>query len=182
MNTRSRPEPLLSTIGALLLAVPLCAIGSAAASRSLDAVDPPTTAADLQLADTHAAQHRLQDYRGQVVLVSFWATWCTPCVREMPSMQRLADALSERGLVVLAVNVAEPVRRVQAYLDRQKLTFTALLDPESTAFYAWQVIALPTSFLIDRAGRLRFRVVGELDWDDPDVRATIERLLDEPTQ
>lgn len=177
MITCLPPKRTAPTLGAFLLA--LSCLPRGAVATGPDQAVPPVQAAALQLADTNAAQHALADYRGQVVLVNFWASWCTPCVREMPSMQRLSDRLAGRGFNVLAVNVAEPVRRVQAFLARQRLTFTALLDPDSVAFHAWQVSVLPTSFLVDRRGLVRLRQVGELDWDDPDLQATVERLIAE---
>lgn len=166
----------------LIAAMPLWGVHAAPATSGPETAGHPAMAPGLHLRDVDLEPHDLVASRGDVVLVNFWATWCVPCVREMPSMQRLQDALSDRGFRVLAVNVAEPVGRLQRYLAVQGLTFTVLLDPESRVFHAWGVEALPTSFLIGRDGRVRHRIVGERDWDTDEIRAMVEALLAAPAQ
>lgn len=180
-SARVRKGPL-KVAAALLIVLPLCAAEHVFGADHLDPLVVPVAAPDFRLQDMEGRSHSLADHRDHVILMNFWASWCAPCVREMPSMQRLLDTLADRPFQVLAVNVAEPVQRLQSYLERQRLTFSVLLDPDSTAFYAWGVEVLPTSFLVDRQGRVRYRVAGEVDWGDPDVRATIERLLEETAQ
>jgi peroxiredoxin len=134
-------------------------------------------AATLVLKDMHGAAHDLARYRGKVVLINFWATWCEPCRQEMPSMQRLRDKLAGRPFVVLAVNVDEPDARVRRFLDETRFDLPVLLDVNKTMTRAWNVRVMPTSFIVDTEGRLRYRVVGDLDWSADTVLRTISQLL-----
>jgi peroxiredoxin len=123
--------------------------------------------------------HDLAALRGKVVLVNFWASWCPPCVHEMPSMQQLWSDWGGRGFEVLAVNLGEKEAAMRDFVARHKLGFPILLDPARAAAKAWRIYAYPTSFLIDRQGRVRLAVAGGVDWNEPGVRASIRALLDE---
>jgi thiol-disulfide isomerase/thioredoxin len=156
------------------------------ASVTAGAADGPQTmtavnfmAKDFSLNDMDGKPHRLSDLRGKVVLVNFWATWCPPCRREMPSMQRAHDALKGHDFVMLAVNVGEDVETIFGFTFATgvELTFPILLDRDSAVTSAWPVRALPTSFLIDRDGRAVFRAVGGRDWDDPGLIGAIRELV-----
>ena len=139
----------------------------------------------LALRDVEGRLHRLEDYRGKVVLVNFWATWCEPCREEMPSMNRLRASLAGRPFEVLAVNLAESEARIRRFKEQVPLDFAVLMDRDSAAGRAWQARVLPISFLIGPDGRIRYSVVGEIDWTQERVRKTILALLplsDSPTQ
>jgi peroxiredoxin len=131
----------------------------------------------LELADMKGARHRLADYRGKVVLVNFWATWCVPCRDEMPSIERLRASLDGRRFAVLAVNLAEPESRVQKFLDAVPLGFPVLLDRDAKIARAWQAKVLPATYIVGPDGALRYRHLGELDWSKPEIRAQIARLM-----
>ena len=131
----------------------------------------------LELKDPAGRFHRLADYRGRVVLVNFWATWCGPCRDEMPSLQRLKDKLAGRPFVVLAVNLDEPESRIRTFLSQMKVDFTILLDPGKTAARAWDARILPASFVIGPDGSIRYSLVGELDWDHDAVFSRVSGLL-----
>jgi peroxiredoxin len=131
----------------------------------------------LELRELDGRGHRLADYRGKVVLVNFWATWCAPCREEMPSMQRLRERLAGRPFVVLAVNLDEPEARIRTFLSQMKVDFTVLLDPGKKAASAWGARILPASFVIGPDGRIRYSVVGELDWSHDPVVSRISALL-----
>ena len=131
----------------------------------------------LELADMKGAKHRLADYRGKVVLVNFWATWCVPCRDEMPSIERLRTSLDSRRFAVLAVNLAEPESRIQKFLDAVPVGFPVLLDRDAKATRAWQAKLLPATYIVGPEGAIRYRHVGELDWSKPEVRAQVERLM-----
>ena len=160
----------------MLCALPLCgAIASHAAGDLRPWGGGPTPT--LELNDLGGGGHSLADYRGKVVLLNFWATWCGPCRDEMPSMELLKKKLSGRPFVVLAVNVDEPESRVRKFLAQLPLDFPVLMDPDKRATSAWKVRILPASFLIARDGRVRYTVTGELDWANEHVVRLVSELL-----
>jgi thiol-disulfide isomerase/thioredoxin len=163
----------------VLVLIALAGTATPLQGASVTLIDPPSPAPAMAATDPDGRQHRLAELAGKVVLVNFWASWCAPCLKEMPSMQRLADDLSGDGLRVLAVNVGEDARRAVAMASRVGYRGTVLLDPDRALFSAWGVDVLPTSVLVDHRGRLRMRLVGETDWDDPSVRERLGGLLNE---
>lgn len=131
----------------------------------------------LDLSDLQGRRHQLSDYRGRVVLVNFWATWCGPCRDEMPSIQRLQQKLAGRPFAVLAVNLDEPESRIRKFLDEMKLDLTVLVDREKKAARAWAARILPASYVVGADGRIRYSLVGEINWDHEHVVARISELL-----
>jgi peroxiredoxin len=125
----------------------------------------------------------LADLRGRVVLLNVWATWCAPCVREMPALERLHQALGEEGLSIVAVSVDASTpglgaADVRGFVDDLGITFTVLLDPGGEIENRFQVGGLPMTFVIDRDGRIREKIVGARDWDEPGITTDIRKLLD----
>lgn len=120
----------------------------------------------------------LRDYRGRVVLLSFWTSWCPPCVEELPSLQRLDRRLRARPFDIVSINVGEELSTVRRFLERHRIQFPVLHDAEGSTVRDWQVYAYPTNYLIDGAGRLRFGHVGAMDWDTPEVARVIESLME----
>ncbi len=137
----------------------------------------PTPQPELILRDVNNDLHELKDYRGKVVLVNFWATWCTPCITELPELIRLQHDLRNRPLVILAINVGEREARVKQFIDSMKLTLPVLLDPDRTAFREWGGRVLPTNLLFDADGRVRYRAIGNPRWDYQPTLDLIEDLL-----
>jgi thiol-disulfide isomerase/thioredoxin len=135
--------------------------------------------APLALRDPSGRPHALDDLRGRVVLVNFWATWCEPCREEMPSVQRLKERLAGRPFSVVAVNYGEAAARVETFVREMgtRLDFLFLLDPGQQAARAWRVRVLPASFLVGPGGEVRYVALGELDWTRSDVEATVRGLL-----
>ncbi len=131
----------------------------------------------LELGDLEGRRHRLADYRGSVVLVNFWATWCVPCRDEMPSIERLRASLQGRRFAVLAVNLAEPEPRIRRFLDTVPVGFAVLLDRDGATAKAWQARILPATYIVGPDGRIRYQYFGDLDWAKPEVQAAIEALL-----
>ena len=155
---------------ALLLALALPA--AAAELTPWGGATPP-----LELADLQGKKHSLADYRGKVVLVNFWATWCEPCREEMPSIERLRASLGGRPFAVLAVNLAEPESRIRKFLDAMPLGFPILLDRDTKTTRAWQAKVLPATYIVGPDGAIRYRHIGELDWSKPEVRRQILGLM-----
>lgn len=147
--------------------------------HKMNPVSPPLAAPDFTLPDMDDEKHALSDFRGKVVMLNFWATWCPPCRREMPSMQRLYEKYSERGLVVLAVNQFEDPDLVFEFTGRLSLepTFPIVFDRESRVSEQYRVKGLPTTYLLDRDGNIRYRAIGGREFDHPEVEALIEGLL-----
>ena len=131
----------------------------------------------LALQDLAGKWHDLADYRGKVVLVNFWATWCEPCRAEMPSIDRLRRSLQGMPFEVLGVNLAEPLSRIEKYLEDLPVSFPVLRDRDSAASKAWKARMLPASYLVGRDGRIRYVAYGELDWSSEPVRKTLSELL-----
>jgi thiol-disulfide isomerase/thioredoxin len=124
----------------------------------------------------------LADYRGEVVLLNVWATWCGPCRIEMPSMQRLEEQLGPKGLKIVAVSVdvAGMENAINAFTEDMKLSFEILHNPAGDIQRIYQTTGVPETFIIGRDGRLRRRVIGADTWDSPANVAYLERLLAEP--
>ena len=121
-----------------------------------------------------------EDVRGQVALVSVWATWCGPCRVEMPSIQALYDRYSDEGFTVLAISIdTDPryERKVREFKEQFDLTFPILLDPANEITRALQTVGVPENFVIDKQGRIVKRVIGASNWDTEANRALIEELL-----
>jgi len=159
------------------LVLAACAFAQAAGAADLQRWTRGATPA-LVLEDLGGRVHRLADYRGKVVLVNFWATWCEPCRDEMPSIERLRSALAAEPFVVLAVNLAEPRSRIERYLAQMPLSFPILRDRDTQTAKAWHARVLPASYLVDRAGAIHYVHYGEFDWASDTARAKVRELLE----
>jgi peroxiredoxin len=131
----------------------------------------------LELADVQGKLHRLSEYRGKVVLLNFWATWCAPCREEMPSMASLEQSLQGRPFAVLAVNVGEGARVARGFGEKMALRFPLLLDSDMKTTRGWGARVLPASYLIGPDGKVAYSYLGAIDWNAPEVRKAIERLM-----
>src|SRR3954465_5348744 len=132
---------MIALLKSLVLGCALLVVGTAQA-QSLKPWTGGATPA-LELAHPDGKLHRLADYRGKVVLLNFWATWCAPCRAEMPSMDGLRSSLQGQPFEVLAVNMAEPLSRIQSFLGTMPLGFTLLRDRDGTVAKAWKARLLP---------------------------------------
>ena len=146
----------------------------------MNAVESAPEAPDFTLPDVDGEEHALSDLRGRVVMLNFWATWCPPCRREMPSMERLYTKYKDRGLTVVAVNQWEDEDIVFEFTGRLSLppTFPVLLDRESRVSEQYGVKGLPTTYLLDKEGRIRYQAMGGREFDHPEVEKLIEGLLE----
>lgn len=151
------------------LVVPLVTVGANAPEFHAVTLDPSPK------------PHNIVDYRGQVVLLNLWATWCGPCEVEMPSIEALHRRLAPRGLRVVAVSVDDPGNedRIRDFVAKRGLTFEILNEGSGAIENAYQSLGIPSTFLIDRRGIIRMKVVGAADWDAPERRSVIEEVLDE---
>ena len=134
---------------------------------------------DFTLKDISGNSHTLSKYKGRVVLLNFWASWCPPCVHEMPSMSKLKDGLKDKPFDILAVNLGETPQQMSQFLQKHPVNFTILLDPLKNLAKEWKVFAFPTSYIIDKKGKIRYSVAGGFDWDTDEVKAIINQLESE---
>ena len=134
----------------------------------------------LGLVDTKGVEHSLEQYRGKVVVVNFWATWCPPCVEELPSLESAWQRYRQQGLVVLAVS-DEETDVVTSFLERlpTDITFPLLIDRDMKSGNRWKIRGLPTTVIIDRSGDVYWRAEGQLDFSALDVNEKLLALLDD---
>ncbi|HHJ35093.1 MAG TPA: TlpA family protein disulfide reductase [Gammaproteobacteria bacterium] len=150
-------------------------------SHDLTAIDKVTSAVDFELQDMDEENRKLSDYKGKVILLNFWATWCPPCVREMPSMERLRQQVGTEAFEVIAVNQMEDIDEVFAFTGQLEIDpgFKILFDSDSQISQAYHVRGLPTTYLIDKKGNIRYRAVGGREFNHPEVVKIINRLMNE---
>ncbi|MDN4573042.1 thiol-disulfide oxidoreductase [Pandoraea cepalis] len=121
--------------------------------------------------------HALSEWRGRVVILNFWATWCGPCREEIPAMGEVARRYRQRGLALVAVNYKEPLATVKPFVDKLPIDGTVLLDADGAVYKRFGSLGLPATYLVDRAGNARFWRMGELEWSDVGLHGHIEALL-----
>jgi peroxiredoxin len=131
----------------------------------------------LRLPSLDGSQIDLSDMAGKVVLVNFWATWCPPCVEEIPSLQRLYRRLQPQGLEILAVDVGESAETMKQFLKDKPVSFPVLMDTQGDALQRWGIYAFPTTLVLDREHRVRYAVFGAFDWSSQEVLDTLSPLL-----
>lgn len=144
----------------------------------VQALPPGTKAPEFMLKDLTGKMVGLKDFRGKVVLLNFWATWCIPCQWEMGEMEKLYQAFKATGFVVLAVSLdAEGVRVVEPFARQRKLTYPILLDTEGQAALKYRILGPPTTFLLNAQGEAIGTVLGPRPWAGDDAKALIRDLL-----
>jgi peroxiredoxin len=156
-----------------------------------DAFAPPdvgSRAPDFDAVTLDGRPASLADFEGRVLLLNIWATWCPPCVEEMPSLQRLHDALADEGFSVVAVSIDAPPGMlgplgqaggdVRAFVAHFGLDFPVLHDPTGEIQRRYGAPGLPASFIIDRDGRVRHKILGARDWEEPQHARAIRKLLE----
>jgi peroxiredoxin len=153
------------------------------AARADSAQGSLKSAPEFTLPDINGKKVSLSDFKGKVILLNFWATWCGPCTGEMPSLNNLYAAFKNEGFVVLAVSIDPSERAVQSFVSAKGITFPVLMDPDKEAYFdLYAVFALPTSFLIDRKGMIVAKILGDREWDSPDMKNKIADLLKQRAQ
>ncbi len=146
------------------------------AGKGLTTLPDKPVAPDFVLTDLDGNQHRLSDYRGQVLIINFWATWCPPCREEMPSMQRAWEQLVKEGILMFGIDVGESEDTIFQFTANYPVEFPLLMDLDSTVINQWPVVGLPTTFVVDPKGRIIYRAIGGREWDDPALLALVRAL------
>jgi peroxiredoxin len=179
---------ILLTLAAAAAALVLIAPWSAGQDRALVGMVATLNgqwvgrqAPSLALPDLEGQQHTLAEYRGQVVFLNFWGSFCAPCREEMPSMEALVRDYKERGMVMVAISLdpeAQDAREfMQTFMPGERSAMTVLHDPQGTSSQLYGTELLPETYIIDRQGRVVARFVNAYDWSRPEVRQLIEFLL-----
>ncbi len=178
MQTLSRIRLLLLGFFAVL---PLSGAVNAELKDDLEEVSSRTAPPFENVQWLTEAGFTTQSLAGKVLLVNFWATWCPPCVEELPSMHHARDQFSRDDFEVIAVNAGEKVDEIQGFLNRlpTKLTFPIIVDQHLTVYADWRVRPLPTTFLVDRSGRIRYQAIGGRNYASDNILAVIRKLIDE---
>jgi peroxiredoxin len=123
----------------------------------------------------------LSDHKGHVVLVNIWATWCPPCIDEMPSMEALYQELKDEDFEILAISIdAMGTETVAPFMKKNNLSFPALLDPEGTIKSVYQTTGVPESFIINKQGILVEKIIGPRNWADPSAVRYLRDLIMQP--
>lgn len=181
---RPQRRPLFASSLALTSVLAfLCSLVGSARAEELDQAplqifEPRRIVPGFSLQDLDGKTVTLKEFRGNVVFVNFWATWCPPCRDEMPAMQKLYKENRDKGLVMLAINFMETPNTIRPFVNEYKLTFPILLD-SGTVMVSYGVLGLPATYLIDRQGKAAARALGARDWGNQESIRIIRKLLDE---
>lgn len=157
-------------------------IGAAAAAKGvLKPIDAESKMApSFSLEDLSGENRNLSEFSGKVLLVNFWATWCTPCIKELPSMEAIRETLKSEPFDVIAINVGEDKIQIEEFLRKRlggPLALEVLMDGNMIAAKAWKVRAVPTTYIVDHAGQLVYIATGEMDFAHEDVVSQIRALI-----
>ena len=159
---------LIALLFSLLLSIP-----------SVQAAELNKPAPDFTLKGLDGKNLKLSEYVGNVVFLNFWASWCAPCREEMPLLDALHQKYKDLGFVVLGVNVEEQTDLARSYISRRPVKFPILLDPQNQVSKAYNVIAMPTSVLIDRSGNMRYLHQGYKAGDEAQYSKMVKKLIRE---
>ncbi len=125
-------------------------------------------------------RYNSEAFEGNVVLLNFWATWCPPCVEELPSLNRLQQRYARENLRIVSIDFRERPDQMTRFLQGTPVEFPVLMDADGQVALAWRVFSFPSSFIIDRQGRIRYSANLAIDWDSSEVWRVVDRLLSEP--
>jgi peroxiredoxin len=137
-----------------------------------------TDPVEFRLKDINGRQVSLFDFRGKIVFLNFWTTWCPTCRIEMPSMEKLHQKFKYKDFAMVTINLQETASQVKAFFKVHKLTFTALLDSTGDVGTAFGIYQIPTTFILDKEGRIIAKAVGPREWDSKKAIALFEHLTD----
>lgn len=153
-------------------------------------IGPGDSAPSFNLHDLDGVSHKLTEYRGKVVLINFWASWCAPCVAEMPALERLYRRLKDQGFEIVAVGVDDEVSNLKEFQKQFDLSFPVLFDKGNKIKAQYNVRGVPESFVLDKSGKFIMipdlddnqpvvRIVGPREWDSPNAVARFKKLLED---
>ena len=132
-----------------------------------------------ELKDLNGSEVTLSDYKGKIVFLNFWTTWCPTCRIEMPSMEKLHRKFKDQNFTMVTINLQESASQVKEFFKEYKLTFTALLDSDGEVGIRYKIYSIPTTFILDKEGRIIARAVGPREWDSKESFALFGHLVDQ---
>jgi thiol-disulfide isomerase/thioredoxin len=153
----------------LALALGLISNALLAASGQLKPYKGDLTSPEINLQDLRGQAHNLEDYEGNIVLVQFWATYCTPCRKQMPSMNQLIKKMEGKPFKIITVNMAEPKPEGEKFIEQIQVDFPVLLDTDDATMGQWKVFPAPSNFFLNKQGKIIFTLFGAIDWDSADM-------------
>lgn len=170
----------MKKISTLILTIYLFVYGypAFAASGQLKPYKGNLSQTEISLPDMQGNTHSLKDYKGNIVLVQFWATYCTPCRKEMPTMNNLIKKMQGKPFKIVTVNMAESREEVADFLQQVPVDFPVLLDADGSTVGQWKVFAAPANFILDKQGNIIFTLFGAIDWDSEDMVKKITLLTE----
>ncbi len=146
-------------------------------SLGIQRIDPPQKAEDFTLRTLEGERVSLKDYRGKVIFLNFWATWCGPCRMEMPSMEKLWQDFKEEDFLILAVNIQEESKLVSSFMKEMNLSFPVLLDEKGSVARSYGIRGIPTTLFLNPKGETIGTAVGARDWASEESFRLIRELL-----
>ncbi len=173
MNSETLSRRLIWASSAAVLG--LCAV--VAASMKEPIINTGDRAPDFKITTDAGKTLSRSDFGGKVLVLNFWATWCPPCIDELPSLDIMARQLGPKGVVVLGVSVDKNQDLYRKFLANVKPTFQTALDPEADISASYGTYKYPETYVIDRDGKVRQKHIGGRDWTDPEILKSIEALL-----
>jgi peroxiredoxin len=136
-------------------------------------------APDFSLKDIYGKKVEIKQFKGKIIFLNFWATWCGPCKEEFPSLEVLHQHFKEKNFVLLTISVDyEGLKPVKEFINKHHYTFPVLLDPNCEVLDLFEVKGIPTTFIIDKKGRMIGRAIGPRDWKNPEVFSLINLLIE----
>jgi thiol-disulfide isomerase/thioredoxin len=144
----------------------------------VDKLPQDTDPVEIRLQDINGNLVSLSDFRGRIVFLNFWTTWCPTCLIEMPSMEKLHQKFKDKDFAMVTVNIQESSDQVEKFFKKFKLTFTALLDTTGEVAIGFSIRSIPTTFILDKSGRTIGTILGPREWDSKIAVALFEHLID----
>jgi peroxiredoxin len=172
----SRVTTVIATLGLLMVGETVEAREHLFEAMGMTKI-PPKPAPDFTLPSADGHHVSLQQYRGKIVFLNFWATWCIPCREEMPALEGLHQKYQAQDLVIISIDLKESADQVRAFFDKHSLSFPALLDQNGSVFRDYLVAGMPTTYLIGRDGTMLARGVGGRDWTRAEALQLIQELI-----
>jgi len=176
-QTKQQRLIMRTVILAVLVVAIVYTIFTSATKEKVAVLSVGDEAPDFTLVDLNGDEHRLSDYKGQGVFLNFWGTWCKPCAKEMPAMDRQYEVFKDKGVQTLAVNIAQSDFEVQRFTDQYGLDFPVVIDKTKSVMDAYNINPLPTTMLINPQGKIEKIITGEMT--EQDIAAFMEQIVPE---